>query len=572
MLPVPCPTGTACHKGACQPVVCLPGSQTCQNGAAAVCDAEGFGWTLTKCTAGHVCAAGQCKPVVCGPAGKSCLGNKVMACNADGTEQVAVDCGAQDQGCLAGTCVKQPCAPGSVACVGTQVGKCLPSGVGYVLLPCDDGDPCTVDTCDAATGTCAIGKVTTCADGNPCTEDVCLPFAAGCGHTPKFGPCNDGSACTSGDLCVNGACKADPYFALSHFGGKSSGGYLEGPVATANLGAIKDMGRAVDGGWILAETSSILKLAPNGMVSVMFSSWGPGVGSGKLVATNLADLLSVVQADDGAIYVGTRDAILRIGPGGNVTTVAGTWQAKVHEGTGTNAIVGHVTDMVLAANGDLITADPWNARIRRVTPSGVVSVLAGGKVGAQDGPALQATFKSPSAFSFDPAGNLYIADGKRLRKLDPAGLVSTVIDLSESFIPAPAYTSFYHLAWTPFGLVTNVNTLPGLQLVQLDANIGVMTQPGSLPLGEGLHAIAHTSGNQVMVASSYQLYLLTANFTVCDDKNPCTVDLCLPANGVCQFQPLPAGSACEDGNACTKNETCDAKAVCKAPAGAPCPP
>ncbi len=101
---------------------------------------------------------------------------------------------------------------------------------------CDDGSPCTKDSCDQATGgcvnekqkgpctdgtvctkddecdegKCVPGKKLDCDDGNPCTDDACDPIA-GCTNSNNAQPCEDGDLCTPGDACKNGKCKsADP--------------------------------------------------------------------------------------------------------------------------------------------------------------------------------------------------------------------------------------------------------------------------------------------------------------------------------------------------------------------------
>ncbi len=100
------------------------------------------------------------------------------------------------------------------------------------LASCEDGNACTVDSCDlqqgclhTATGgtcddgnvctngdacgggVCLPGAVTSCDDGNLCTSDTC-GATAGCGHLPKSGACSDGNPCTWGDSCAGGVCEA----------------------------------------------------------------------------------------------------------------------------------------------------------------------------------------------------------------------------------------------------------------------------------------------------------------------------------------------------------------------------
>jgi hypothetical protein len=80
----------------------------------------------------------------------------------------------------------------------------------HILTACDDGNPCTTDICDADSGECLHDPVS-CDDGDVCTRDSCDPFAGGCQHAPETGiPCDDANACTSDDLCVEGACVGAP--------------------------------------------------------------------------------------------------------------------------------------------------------------------------------------------------------------------------------------------------------------------------------------------------------------------------------------------------------------------------
>ena len=94
-------------------------------------------------------------------------------------------------------CLTSSCDPLSGAC------GFAPDHQGW---PCDDGDPCTLgDTC--ADGSCQAGEDVNCNDGNPCTADSC-ELGIGCVHGSLDGPCSDGDVCTVGDACVAGECVA----------------------------------------------------------------------------------------------------------------------------------------------------------------------------------------------------------------------------------------------------------------------------------------------------------------------------------------------------------------------------
>jgi hypothetical protein len=69
---------------------------------------------------------------------------------------------------------------------------------------CDDQNACTLDD-QCTQGACGYGKLLACNDGNPCTDDACDP-ASGCVHVHNAAPCSDGDACTMDDTCQDGNC------------------------------------------------------------------------------------------------------------------------------------------------------------------------------------------------------------------------------------------------------------------------------------------------------------------------------------------------------------------------------
>ncbi len=89
------------------------------------------------------------------------------------------------------------------------VGVLLADACTHTTLTCDDGNVCTADSCDPASGSCThTTNPTACDDGNACTADTCNPSNGTCAHTitPNV-PCSDGSLCTTGDTCnASGVC------------------------------------------------------------------------------------------------------------------------------------------------------------------------------------------------------------------------------------------------------------------------------------------------------------------------------------------------------------------------------
>lgn len=119
--------------------------------------------------------------------------------------------------------------------------------------------------------------------------------------------------------------------------------------------------------------------------------------------------------------------IRKITPEGVVTTFAGSTEGFAN-GTGTGAQFYYPTGIVCDPNGNLYVADSGNYLVRKITPGGVVSTYAGSTGGFQDGAALDAQFSTLRYLAIDGTGNIYVADNgnNRIRKITPAGQVSTV--------------------------------------------------------------------------------------------------------------------------------------------------
>lgn len=118
--------------------------------------------------------------------------------------------------------------------------------------------------------------------------------------------------------------------------------------------------------------------------------------------------------------------------GGNVATLAGNG-AYGFSGDGGPATSGSVgpSDVAVDAAGAIYIADQWNLRVRKVGTDGVLTTLAGdGGYGdwGDGGPATAAAFRDPAAVAVDPAGFVYVSDGlsNTVRRISPTGVITRV--------------------------------------------------------------------------------------------------------------------------------------------------
>ncbi|MSP92188.1 MAG: hypothetical protein EXR79_10370 [Myxococcales bacterium] len=170
-------------------------------------------------------APGGCRPDECA-IGDACVANQTVN-PANPCQRCLVLAGASN---WTAANEAQPCDDGN-AC--TQSDACAAGTCAGLGLPCADASPCTADSCDATSGSCvhlpsaatcddasactvgdacadgkcAAGKALACDDGNPCTLDTCGPVV-GCEAAAHDAACDDGNACTKADACKAGTCGA----------------------------------------------------------------------------------------------------------------------------------------------------------------------------------------------------------------------------------------------------------------------------------------------------------------------------------------------------------------------------
>lgn len=177
---------------------------------------------------------------------------------------------------------------------------------------------------------------------------------------------------------------------------------------------------------------TIRRITSAGAVSTIAGSAGTqGDADGSAAAAQFSYPRDVVTDADGNVYVADtfNDKIRKITPAGVVSTLAGSGEAGSADGPGVSASFNSPQGITIDADGNLYVADTSNDTIRKITPDGVVSTLAGSpqQFGSADGAGAAARFNGPGDMTIDADGNLYVIDaGSTIRKITPAGEVSTL--------------------------------------------------------------------------------------------------------------------------------------------------
>jgi len=179
---------------------------------------------------------------------------------------------------------------------------------------------------------------------------------------------------------------------------------------------------------------TISKLTSQGELSVFAgSSRQSGHVDGARADARFSGPYGIAADTSGNLYVSDigNSVIRKITPGGTVSTFAGVPKtAGYQDGLAGTALFKNPEGIAVDLSGNVYVAESASHTIRKITPSGTVSTLAGrpAATGFDDGPAETATFGSVSAVAVDADGNVFVADSSSsaIRKITPAGEVSTI--------------------------------------------------------------------------------------------------------------------------------------------------
>ncbi|MGJ7500456.1 NHL repeat-containing protein [Variovorax sp. ZT5P49] len=242
---------------------------------------------------------------------------------------------------------------------------------------------------------------------------------------------SNGSGTAVGEVTgVTVACST-PQPQVSTLAGSDAPGSNNGTGTAASFNRPAALTVDVSGNVYVADDVNklIRKITPAGVVSTLAGSGAAGMADGPAaIASFFGPSAIAVDNASGNVYVGDDNKVRKITPAGVVSTFAGGNPDWVN-GTGTAAGFNGATGFAVDASGNIYVADQYSSLIRKITPAAVVTTFAGsGNYGSANGPASTASFRYPTGVAVDTSGNVYVADSNNnmIRKITPAGIVSTL--------------------------------------------------------------------------------------------------------------------------------------------------
>ena len=236
-------------------------------------------------------------------------------------------------------------------------------------------------------------------------------------------------------LCISHTAFAQ-VVTVSTVAGNGEAGDADGTGASARF--TNPFSLAFDGAGNLyvadGQNHRIRKITPLGVVSTLAGNGVAGYRDGAGGGAQFNQPRGVAVDGMGNVYVSDQlnNRVRKITPLGVVSTLAGSGDRGFVDGQGSSALFNWPHNLTLDRAGNIYVADRNNHCIRKITASGLVSTLAGGSRGYADGDVTTAKFTVPVGIAVDSIGNVYIAENNRIRKITPQGVVSTLAGMEQS--------------------------------------------------------------------------------------------------------------------------------------------
>lgn len=341
--------------------------------------------------------------------------------------------------------------------------------------------------------------------------------------------------------------KITPGGQVSVFAGSYSQGFTNGTGTSASFYHPVGLSADASGNIYVADEDNnvIRKITSAGVVTTFAGSGAQGSGDGAAASATFYYPCGVAVDGSGNVYVADafNNKIRKITSAGMVSTLAGSGTASSVDGTGTSATFNQPFSVVTDASGNIYVTDRVGAKIRKVTPAGVVTTLAGsGTAGFADGTGSAASFNAPTGLAIDKAGNLYVADetNNRIRKITPAGVVTTLSGTGAQGSNNDVGTaSTFNL---PFAIAANAGGLVYVGDFTTNLIRKIVATPytvsPALPAGLSLNNATGVISGTPSAVTAQATYTVTAN----NNNNSATAPLVITVNAA------PTPSLSQDQN------------------------
>ena len=210
----------------------------------------------------------------------------------------------------------------------------------------------------------------------------------------------------------------------------STWGYVDGTGGAAQFSAPTGVAIDSSNNVFIADNNNhlIRKITPAGVVTTFAGQTTRGYTDGTGTAAQFYYPSGIAIDTSGNLYVTepNHNMVRKITPAGVVTTLAGSLTSGATDGTGTAARFNGPDGIDVDTSGNVYVADTNNNCIRKITSAGVVTTFAGSTQGTADGTGTAAQFTQLRGLTVDPTGTIYATDGSRIRKITSTGVVTTL--------------------------------------------------------------------------------------------------------------------------------------------------
>lgn len=226
-------------------------------------------------------------------------------------------------------------------------------------------------------------------------------------------------------------------YASEHRGGelwrRRPGAAWEAYARVTGLNSMSRIWLEADGAVLVsaAKAHKVVRVAPDGTVAAFAGTGEQGTAGdgGPAASAQLGTPGGLWRSPAGDLYIADGDGLVRkVAPDGTITTFAGT--TGLVEGDALGLAVNGPNGLAIDREGKLVFSETGGSTIKRLDGR-AITLVAGSGAGYEGdgGPAARARFASPAGIAYGPDGTLWVLDvlNRAIRKIDPAGVVSTVV-------------------------------------------------------------------------------------------------------------------------------------------------